>query len=163
MIPFLLGFFSVAVSAFFSTLFSRFAFRPPFCTVREKLFCAEKAKSPSAKSARTASAKYFAVFDTRKLFDVELLLELINTTACIHKLLFAGEERMTLRAYINAQIVLGGSGYESLAASALNRYFLVFRMEIFLHVSYPPLRFKNRHPAAKVHDTPTAFIQRLLL
>lgn len=76
--------------------FSRFAFRPSFCTVREKLFCAEKAKSPSAKSARTASAKYIAVFDTRKLFDVELLLELINTTACIHKLLFAGEERMTL-------------------------------------------------------------------
>ena len=76
----------------------------------------------------------YLLFCCSKLFDVELLLELINTTAGINELLLTGEERMALRADINAKIVLCGSCNESFAASALNCYFLIFRMVIFLLV-----------------------------
>ncbi len=77
-----------------------------------------------------------------ELLDVELLLELVNSSACVNKLLLAGEERMTLRADINAKIAFCGFCNESFAASALNSNFVIFRMEIFFH-EFPSLSFEN--------------------
>lgn len=95
-------------------------------------------KAIKVKSPHTKVYGPKTVWIQKSLFEVEFLLELINSTARIYKLLFSGEERMALRAYINTQIILCRSGYESLAASALNRYFLVFGMKILLHDN-PPL------------------------
>ncbi len=60
-------------------------------------------------------------------------LELINTSARIHELLLAREERMAFGANFNAHIALGGSCYDGLAASAFNGAFLVVRMDTLLH------------------------------
>ena len=60
--------------------------------------------------------------------------ELINASAGINELLLTGEERMALRADVYADLAgLGGTGNEGLAASTLNGYFFVVRMESFLH------------------------------
>ena len=75
-----------------------------------------------------------------RLVEIELLLELINTTACINKLLFAGEERMAFRANINLNVVLNRLGNIFCAASTLNNGGLVFGMETLLHFLYPLFR-----------------------
>ena len=60
--------------------------------------------------------------------------ELINTSACVNELLLSGKERMALGADVNADLAaLGRTGNEGLAASTLNGYFFVVRMESFLH------------------------------
>ena len=64
----------------------------------------------------------------------ETLFELVDTTACIDKLLLAGKERMALRANFNAQITLGGSGLYDFAACTGNRAFLVFGMNTLFHI-----------------------------
>lgn len=126
------GFFSKKCK--FSQFFSEIEKGAAMSGKRARKRAERKEKSPNTKTVyglKTVKPK-------KGLFEVELLLELINSTARINKLLFSGEERMALRANIDAQIVLGRSGHESLTASALNRYFLVFGMKIFLH-DYPPL------------------------
>ena len=62
-------------------------------------------------------------------------LKFINAPAGINKFLFTGKERMAFRADINLDnvYVLSGTGAESRAASALNGYQLVGRMNIFFH------------------------------
>ncbi len=64
-------------------------------------------------------------------------LELINTSARIHELLLAREERMAFRAYFNTHIALGGSRHYGFAASAFDRAFLIFRMDTLLHCPVP--------------------------
>ena len=65
---------------------------------------------------------------------LKTLLELINASACINELLLAGKERMALGADVNADLAaLGRTGNEGFAASTLNGYFFVSRMESFLH------------------------------
>ena len=69
-----------------------------------------------------------------KLFRAfKTLLELIYTSACIDELLLAGEEGMTLGANFNLHVTFGRTGYNSLAACALDCNFLVFGMESFFH------------------------------
>ena len=63
----------------------------------------------------------------------ELLVELVNTSAGVHKLLFAGEERMALGADINVNIILGGLGLIYSSASANDNGILIFGMDIRLH------------------------------
>lgn len=54
-----------------------------------------------------AAPKYSAVLYKNKLLvKIIALLESVNTSACINKLLFACEERMALGTDINAQIAL---------------------------------------------------------
>ena len=64
-------------------------------------------------------------------------LELINASACIDKLLLAGEEGMALGADINSQLAaLGGLGYNSLAACTSDGASLIVRMNSVFHFFY---------------------------
>ena len=84
--------------------------------------------SISKKEKETA----FAVSEQVRL-DAVTLLETINTTARVNELLLAGEERVALGADFNAQLRLGGTRYESVAANAGHGRLLILRMDAFLH------------------------------
>ena len=73
-----------------------------------------------------------------KKLDIVSFLELVYAAACIHKLLFTGEERMALVAYINLQSIhlLCGTRLEGSTASAYNRYIMIIGMYFGLHISY---------------------------
>lgn len=79
----------------------------------------------------TWTASFFSY--SKSLVDIELLLELVNSAAGIDHLLLAGEERMTLGAYVNTKLALCGLGRESFAASALYNCVAVGRMDSFSH------------------------------
>ena len=64
----------------------------------------------------------------------QALLELVNTSAGINKLLFTGEKRMAFRANFNADAILCGASNKLFSAGAFNRYFFVFGMQSFLHL-----------------------------
>ena len=68
---------------------------------------------------------------------LKTLLELVNTSACIDKLLLAGEEGMALGAnfyaYLTVCVALGRTGGNSFAACAADSYFFVFGMYSSLH------------------------------
>ena len=68
---------------------------------------------------------------------IETLVETINTSAGINELLLTCKERMALRANINLEFALCGSGCESMATSTLYNCFVVFGMEILLHLTTP--------------------------
>ena len=71
------------------------------------------------------------------------LLELINSTACINKLLLAGKEGVALRANFNSHFsAFSGLSRYGLAASALDRHFFVIRMDSGLHFIYTSLYYK---------------------
>ena len=73
----------------------------------------------------------------RKLLKVELLLELVHASACIDKLLLAGEEGMALGTDINFQILLDGLGVVNRTASASDGSVLVIGMDALLHDGIP--------------------------
>ena len=73
----------------------------------------------------------------RKLLKVELLLELVHASACIDKLLLAGEEGMALGTDINFQILLDGLGVVHRTASASDGSVLVIGMDALLHEGIP--------------------------
>ena len=70
--------------------------------------------------------------------DIVSFLKFVYAAACIHKLLFTGEEGMALVADVHFQSVylLGGTRFESGAASAYNRYFMIIGMYFGLHITY---------------------------
>ena len=61
------------------------------------------------------------------------LLEAIDTAAGVNELLLAGVVRVALGADFNAQLLLGGTGDESVAANAGHGNLLILRMDAFLH------------------------------
>ena len=68
------------------------------------------------------------------LCSLQTLLELVNTSAGINKLLFAGKERMALRADFNTDhAALSRTGGNFFAASALDYGFTILRMDSGLH------------------------------
>ena len=72
------------------------------------------------------------------LGTLKSLLELINTSACIDKLLLAGEERMALGANFNLHFSNSrGLGYNGLAACALDNALFVFGLDSFFHFFEP--------------------------
>lgn len=73
--------------------------------------------------------------------EVELLLELINTSACIYKLLLAGEERMAFRTNINLNVVFYRLGNIFGATSTLDSGGLVIGMDTLLHFIIPLFRY----------------------
>ena len=85
-----------------------------------------------------------------RLVEIELLLELVYTSACINKLLLAGEKRMAFRANINLNVVLYGLGNIFCATSTLNGSDLVIGMEILLHFINPLFRFMVRGKAPTI-------------
>ena len=72
-----------------------------------------------------------------QLFALKSLVELINTTTGINKLLLAGKEGMALRANFNSDLVaalrVGGTSGYGLAASALDSYLFILGMDTLLH------------------------------
>ena len=72
-----------------------------------------------------------------QLVEVELLLELIYSAACINKLLLAGEERMAFGTNINLNVILYGFGNIFSATSTLDSGGLVIGMDALLHFKYP--------------------------
>ena len=62
------------------------------------------------------------------------LLEAIDPSAAVHKLLPAREERMALAADFDLELTLGGAGNEGLTAGAAHDGLAVRRLDIFLHV-----------------------------
>ena len=68
---------------------------------------------------------------------LQTLLELVNTSAGINKLLLAGKEGMALRANFNSDLVaalrVGGTSGYGLAASALDCYLFILGMDTLLH------------------------------
>ena len=68
----------------------------------------------------------------------ESLLELVNTSACINKLLLAGEEGVALRANFNSDLAsLSGLCYNGLAACALDNALFVLGLNSFFHFILP--------------------------
>jgi hypothetical protein len=75
--------------------------------------------------------------------EIEFLLEFVNTSAGVDKLLLAGEERMAFRAYINLDIVLYGLGNIFCTASTLYGSGLVIGMDTLLHRENPLFHIVN--------------------
>ena len=79
------------------------------------------------------------------------LLETIDASAAVNQLLLSGVEGMALGADIHAQLLLGGTGLEGLAANAADDSLAVIRMDLFFHgfhlfvTGLSALR-RNRHP-----------------
>ena len=70
------------------------------------------------------------------------LLELVNTTAGINKLLLTGEEGMALGANFNSHLAaLGGTGNDGFAASALDDTLYVIGMDSAFHFFIPRINF----------------------
>ena len=68
-----------------------------------------------------------------QLLKTVTLLETIDTAAGVNQLLLAGVERVALGADFNAQLLLGGTGDESVTADAGDGNLLILRMDAFLH------------------------------
>ena len=63
----------------------------------------------------------------------QTFFEFINTSAGIHKFLFAGKERMTFRADIHLDIFLSGLRLYNLTAGTSDGSVNKLRMDLFLH------------------------------
>ena len=61
------------------------------------------------------------------------LVEAVNTAARVNELLLAGEVRMALRANFHADVLLGGTRVNHIAASTGDGGFLILRMNGFFH------------------------------
>lgn len=67
------------------------------------------------------------------LFLCITLVELLDTTAGLDVTLTTSEERMALRANINAELVLYGARLERVTATADNSSLMIIRMDTLLH------------------------------
>ena len=94
--------------------------------------CAEKGAQTTKKASK--DLRCFLRF---LLAQIETLLKAINTSAGIYQLLLTREERMTLRTYVNDDILLGRTGLDDVAACTANGRLLVIRMDSLLHVVSP--------------------------
>ena len=70
------------------------------------------------------------------LSDIEPLLEAINTSASVYKLLLSGIERMAFGTDINLHLFLCGPGLKCFTAYAANDAFAVLGMNVFLHCCF---------------------------
>ena len=75
-----------------------------------------------------------AVLQRHFLLQTKSLVETINTSTGVDQLLLAGVERVALRADLDTDVLLGGTGRENVATSAANRSLFVIRMDTFSHV-----------------------------
>ena len=111
----------------------------------QKTSCPEEsgAASPPQESRKGEPITQLAhLFETRSegllLGRSKSLLELVNTSAGVNKLLLAGEEGMALGADINSQLAaLGGSGFHSLAACTTDGANFILGMDSVFHCFKP--------------------------
>ena len=69
-------------------------------------------------------------------FNIEPLLEAINTSTSVYQLLLAGIERMAFGADIHLHLFLCGAGFKCFTAYAANDTFAVLGMNVFLHCCF---------------------------
>ena len=67
------------------------------------------------------------------LLQAVFLVETVNTSTGVNKLLLAGVERVTLGANFNLELTLDGTALEGLTASATNDALTVIGVDILLH------------------------------
>src|SRR5947209_9246605 len=65
------------------------------------------------------------------------LCEAFDAAGRVDQLLLAGEERMALRADLDAQLFLGGAGRPRLAAGAVHLHLMILRMDLCFHEFTP--------------------------
>ncbi len=99
-----------------------------------------------------ASIRSPTLLEFSLLFTLESLVELVNASAGINKLLLAGKEGMALRANFNSDFAVtlrvgGTSGY-GLAASALDGNCFILGMESLLHNKHLSFDFRRILPSA---------------
>lgn len=70
------------------------------------------------------------------LAEIIALLESVNASAAVNKLLLAGKERVALRADFDLDIGLCGTRFDYVSASALNRGRLICGMNSLFHYSH---------------------------
>lgn len=75
------------------------------------------------------------------LIHAKTLLESVNTAARINKLLFACVERVTLGTNFHSYILLGGAGFDHIAAGTGNSSLFVIGVDSLFHdnTSFPPI------------------------
>jgi hypothetical protein len=78
-----------------------------------------------------------------EILQAESLVELINTSTGVHKLLLARKEGVTLRADFDLYILLCRTGLNYLAAGTLNRGLFVVGMYSLLHHVHLSWIFSN--------------------
>lgn len=71
------------------------------------------------------------------LIEIKTPLEAVNTSAGVYQLLLTGEERVTLRANVNYDILLCGASFNNIAASTTNCCLIIVRMYTLFHVVSP--------------------------
>ena len=67
------------------------------------------------------------------LLQAVFLVETVDTSTGVNKLLLAGVERVTLGANFNLELTLDGTALEGLTASATNDALTVIGVDILLH------------------------------
>ena len=82
------------------------------------------------------------------LFNIEALLEAVNTSARVYQLLLAGVERMALGTNIHLHLFLGRSGFKSFTAYAANHALTILGMNIFLHCCFTSFAYAMSGQAA---------------
>ena len=94
------------------------------------------------------------------LIHVETLLEAIYAPACIHQLLLAGEERVTLGADFYLELLLGGTRLKRLTAYATDGCLAILGMDFLFHAISPLLRmlvWVRTEPRIKVYHSRFCF------
>ncbi len=84
-------------------------------------------------------------------FNIEALLEAVNTSARVYQLLLAGVERMALGTNIHLHLFLGRSGFKSFTAYAANHALTILGMNIFLHCCFTSFAYAMAVKPQKVY------------
>src|SRR4029453_5285866 len=83
------------------------------------------------------------VLRSRQRLALVLLLESLDPTGRVHELVLTGIERMALGAHFHADVGLGRSGVNHLAARARDGRVHIIRMNTHLHCRHPLRATKN--------------------
>ena len=90
------------------------------------------------KKAGLSSCLFLIYIVYMRLLDAVLLVELVNAAAGVNQLLLAGVEGVALGADFHGDVLLGRTGLDDSAASALDGGLLVIGMDSFLHFKKAP-------------------------
>ena len=71
------------------------------------------------------------------VFNPVFSLEFLYATSRVHKLLFAGKERVALGTDFNVNILHRGTRLDDVAAGTIDRRFFILRMDTLFH-DLPP-------------------------
>src|SRR6266481_4315915 len=86
------------------------------------------------------------VLRRRQRLALVLLLESLDPTGRVHELVLTGIERMALGAHFHADVGLGRTSVNHLAARARDGRVHIVRMNTHLHCRHPPQGYKGYQP-----------------